>query len=238
MAVEVGNNPASAHRSVSNGAMKASKFKSAEFIEDSDDEEPVETSNREGAKYTPSDSSKISVPVESVKKRNKSAKGQDFSNSPKPSPSPLVQNGRLPKKPKLDMSSSFHKAKASVDVEPVLTHNSTLQSANFSSSPGKRLLEVNGRPSKKRKLDISSSSSSDSQESDIQSDGEEGNGGSHSDASSDTGASDASRSGRHRSTERSNKSQSETSISTGTSNEGGGLLPVKNSAPWVFAQLT
>lgn len=235
MVLEVEKAPASSQRTMSKRTSNASKFKSAEFIKDSDDEEQEGTSNREGAKFTPYDRFKTLVPSGSTTKHRKDAKVQSISSSQKQSP--LVQNGRLPKKPKLDISSSFHKAKASVDVKPILTHNTAFQFANSSSSSIKRPLEVNGRPQNKPKLDISSSSSSDSQESDSQIDGEESSKGSQNNSSSGTGTSDGSQSETNRSMERSNKTQSETSISTGRSNESGAQLAYKNSVLCVSAKL-
>ena len=235
MALAIEKTPASSQRSVSKGTPKASKFKSAEFIKDSDDEDQVQTSNREGAKFTPSDRFKDLAPIGSTIRRRKDAKVQGISSSQKQSP--LIQNGGLPKKSKLAISSSFHKAKASADVEPILMHNTAFRFANLSSSSEKRPLEVNGRPPKKPKLDISSSSSSDSQENDSQNDGEESSEGSQSNTSSGTGTSDGSRSETTRSIERSNKSQSETSISTGRSNESGAQLAYKKSVLCVSAKL-
>lgn len=239
MALEVRKPPGSSQRNVSRGSSKASKIKSAEFIKDSDEEEPVETSNnisKEGAEFTPSNNFKASVPVGSTTRRKKDAKVQDVASSQKQSP--VVQNGRLPKKPKLDISSSFNKSKASAHVEPLLTGNKAFKFANPQSFSKQKPLELNGRLPKKQKLDISSPSGSDSQESDSQNDGEESRDGSESDTSSSAGTSDGGQSETSRTMERSKKRQSETSSSVGRSNESGAQLAYKNSALCVSVQLT
>ena len=224
MALEAGNTLGSSQRSVSKRVSKASKIKSAEIIEDSDeDEEPAATSNktsREGAKFALSNSFKASVPVESSLKRNKEAKLQDVSSSP--NQRQLVQNGRLPKKPKLDMSSSLDKPKASVQTKSPSMQNTAFQSKDVSSSPKQRSMEVNGKPPNKQKLDISGSSGSDPQESDGQSDREESSDESESGTSS-KGISDG--------------SQSETSRSVGRSNASGARPASKKSALCASVQL-
>lgn len=63
---------------------------------------------------------------------------------------------------------------------------------DFSGFPKQSPSILNGRPSKKRKIDISSSSSSDSQESNSQNDEEEGSNGSQSETSSGIGRSNGS----------------------------------------------
>lgn len=223
MALEAGNTPGSSQRSGSKRVSKASKIKSAEIIEDSDEEEePVATSNktsREGAKFAPSNNFKASIPVESSLKRNKQAKIQDVSSTP--NQRQLVQNGRLPKKPKLDISSSLDRPKASVQTKSPSMQNTAFQSKDVSSSPVQRSMEVNGKPSKKQELDISGSGS-DPQESDSQN---------HQEESSDESEGETSRKGI------SDGNQSETSGSVERSNASGARPASKNSALCASVQL-
>lgn len=224
MVLGAAKNIRSSQKNRSKAAQKASKIKSAEIIEDSDDEEPVGTSDKtsqEGVKGTLLSSSKASAPIESTIKRNEEGKTQDVSSPLKQSP--LVQNGRLPKKPKLDISSSFDRSKASVHVEPNFLRNTAFQFGNVPPSSKKKALELDGGLPKKQKPDVSSSSDSGSKKIYSQSDGEASSNESESERSSNTGTSDG--------------SQSETSISMGRSKESGAQPAYKESALCASIQL-
>ena len=198
---------------------------------DSDDEEPVGTSNKisqggnEGVKVVSSKNSNPSASIETNQYRKKEAKTQDVSSSSKRSS--LVQNGKLPKKQKPDISTSIDRSKASVPVEPTLMRNKNLTNIKFgelSSPPKQRPLVINGRPQNKQELDISGSFGAESQEIDSRSDREESDDEIQSETSSNTG--------------RSSGRQSETSSSSiGRNNESRAQSAPNNSVLCASMQL-
>lgn len=143
MALEAKNHPSSSQKAISKRVTKGSKFKSAEIIKDSDDEEPVETTNKtsqgggDRIRVASPDRPKASIHIEPTIMRNTEAKPKGVSSSPKRSP--LMLNGRSPKKQKLDVSNS-----SGSDSQEIYSQSDGEKSSNGSQSETSRRSNESG----------------------------------------------------------------------------------------------